>query len=933
MSTMITSDLIEALSQCRRKAFWTCRAGPVGVEHEYLTIMRLRESVHRGDFRDSVARLGSHPHDQTARLIVCSNGLLEKGDLSADCDAVSQTDRCVPNDDSAHEPYLAVGTYSITREQRLRLAFAGFVVGESRRCRPSSGVLIPMSRKPQRVKLDDLYPSIRSAIATLRQDHTATNCEAPALMLNEHCPTCQFRLHCIEEAGRSENLTLLERVTPKLFKKYHDKGIFTVTQLSHVFRPRRQRKQKRRSNSTFNVELQALAIRTGKVYLNEPPSIPESPVELFLDIEGIPDEGFHYLIGLVVKTPDQLLEHTFWADSPNQERAIFEKLMEVTSRYEAAPIFHYGSYDSKALQRARKNYGSSCMALQDRLVNINALIFGKVYFPSRSNSLKDLGRCVGATWDAPITSGLDSLVWRYRWEQTHDEVIKTHLFSYNRNDCHAVRLLLSELRELGRAARTRSDVDFPDTPKLNCTDQGAALHYAFERILSSAHAHYRQDRIRIRRPVDSSEAVEGRPGGVKGHPMYVRVVPKRASRVVSVRRRMKCPRRAHRGQLLVPTGEVAEHTIIDLRFTKTGCRKTTTKYVGERARCPRCQRVYPPPAILRFKNRLFGLRFQAWAVYQRVVFRLPYSAIADVIENLFNEKVSHAAIVKFVGQVSDEYASTETMLLRQILSSRFIHVDETKISIHGTTCYVWVLTNGSHVVFRLTDTRESTLIQQIVNGYSGILVSDFFGGYDAVPCRQQKCLVHLIRDLNDDLWKHPFSKEYERFVVSVKDLLVPIFDDTGKYGLKTRHLQKHAKRVDRFYNETIEGDISESEVVLKYQKRFLRYRESLFMFLFEDGIPWNNNTGERAIRHLAIQRKISGAFYEPVTLQYLVLLGIAQTCRFQGKSFLSFLLSGEKDVDKYVERKHKRPTRKVERPIGTSTGQAIDEILGSPESR
>ena len=89
---------------------------------------------------------------------------------------------------------------------------------------------------------------------------------------------------------------------------------------------------------------------------------------------------------------------------------------------------------------------------------------------------------------------------------------------------------------------------------------------------------------------------------------------------------------------------------------------------------------------------------------------------------------------------------------------------------------------------------------------------------------------------------------------------MPIFDDVGKYGLKTRHLQKHAKDVDRFYNRTIEGEISDSEVVLKYQKRFLRYRESLFRFLFEDGIPWNNNTGERAIRHLAIQRKISLTF-------------------------------------------------------------------------
>ena len=54
---------------------------------------------------------------------------------------------------------------------------------------------------------------------------------------------------------------------------------------------------------------------------------------------------------------------------------------------------------------------------------------------------------------------------------------------------------------------------------------------------------------------------------------------------------------------------------------------------------------------------------------------------------------------------------------------------------------------------------------------------------------------------------------------------------------------------------------------------------------------------ERAIRHLAVQRKISGTFYKKFVRQYLLLLGIAQTCRFQGKSFLKFLLSKEKDVN------------------------------------
>src|SRR5207245_1646827 len=104
---------------------------------------------------------------------------------------------------------------------------------------------------------------------------------------------------------------------------------------------------------------------------------------------------------------------------------------------------------------------------------------------------------------------------------------------------------------------------------------------------------------------------------------------------------------------------------------------------------------------------------------------------------------------------------------------------------------------------------------------------------------------------------------------------------------------------DQFYERVITDRTYHSDLTIKYQSRFKRYRQSLFTFLEHDGIPWNNNTAERAIRHLAVQRKISGYFFKSVAPKYLLMLGITQTCRFQGKSLLKFLMSGEKDIDKF----------------------------------
>jgi hypothetical protein len=90
------------------------------------------------------------------------------------------------------------------------------------------------------------------------------------------------------------------------------------------------------------------------------------------------------------------------------------------------------------------------------------------------------------------------------------------------------------------------------------------------------------------------------------------------------------------------------------------------------------------------------------------------------------------------------------------------------------------------------------------------------------------------------------------------------------------------------------------------KKRFIQYRESLFTFLEYDGIPWENNTAERALRHLTVQEKISGFFHKSLMPDYLRLLAIQQTCRFQGKSFFKFLFSGETDLDTFETRKRTR---------------------------
>jgi predicted RecB family nuclease len=913
VTTTITSDLVEAYSFCPRKAFLlmtgaTTSPGP----HDYELVIREQADANRQAHRDRLAEAVEvvpfgGPADLAAGRGVLADAELTAGALRARYDFLAKVDEPSRLGQHAYEPVRAIGTGAASRTDALCSAYQGLVLGEVQGRLPVSATLVRSGGCPRKVQLAGKYKAARRVVEALRVWASNPPGDAPPVVLNKHCPICPFRGACLPQAEKEDSLSLLDRMTPRLMRKYHDKGIFTVRQLSYVYRPRRGKKKAGRQ-VRHSLELQALAIRTGKIHVEHLPEVPRGPVELVVDLEGIPDRANYYLAGVLVCKVGEAEYLSFWADDTAGEAAMWSALVERLEAFRDAPIYHYGGYEKKAFATLAKRHGRGSN-LASRLVNMASAVYGKLYFPIRSNGLKSLGRFLGATWSDPQASGLQSLAWRHRWEMTGDEQHKQSLLLYNREDCEAVRLLVDRLDRIRRDADSDPEVEFARRPKRIASVTGQAVHGQFERILKSAEATSAGREICIREE-DAEEGKPGKPGAPKGHQAYQRIIPAKAGRTVILPSKRSCPR--NHGRLTTVDRQVAERIVIDLVFTRNGCRKTITRYTARKGYCPRCDRHYLPPSLDRLCKYQFGHGFQAWSVYQRVVLRLPYHIITQVMEHLFGVGLSAGTVIRFLKYLADYYAPTEAAILQEILKSSFVHVDETKISIQGVDHYVWVFTDGKHVVFRMTETRETDIVREVLAGYQGVLISDFYPGYDSMPCRQQKCLVHLIRDINDDLWKDPFDREFEAFAVELQELLVPILEAINRYGPKAWHLRRFNRNVERFYEKNVTGREYRSEAAETYRKRFARYRESLFTFLGQDGIPWNNNMAERAIRQLAVQRKISGRFYKRAVPQYLRLLAISQTCRFQAKSFLKFLLSKETDVDSF---RRTRPVR-YSHPVG-----------------
>jgi hypothetical protein len=206
----------------------------------------------------------------------------------------------------------------------------------------------------------------------------------------------------------------------------------------------------------------------------------------------------------------------------------------------------------------------------------------------------------------------------------------------------------------------------------------------------------------------------------------------------------------------------------------------------------------------------------------------------------------------------------------------------------------------NEVAYICTGTREGGYIKELLKDFKGVLVSDFYAAYDSINCPQQKCLIHLIRDINDSLYKNPYDEGLKQLAERFTNLLRPMIETIDRFGLKQHYLKKHLQSLDPFYKKLKKLNLV-TETSVKLRERFEKNRDNLFTFLKYNGIPWNNNNAEHAVKPFAMLRNIiKGVTSGKGLREYLILLSICETCKYRGLDFLDFLRSGEKDIDVFA---------------------------------
>jgi predicted RecB family nuclease len=185
----------------------------------------------------------------------------------------------------------------LTKDDRLLLAFDALVLSQVLGRPVSLGKIIHGDdHATLKVKTSGLAAEVRKRIGKLAA--LLSSPAPPDLVLNRHCAECEFQARCRKLAVEKDDLSLLATMSAKERQEFRSKGIFTVTQLSCTFRPRRRPKRLRDKREKYHHSLKALAIREKKIHIVGSPELKIEGTPVYLHVEGLPDRDFYYLIGL-----------------------------------------------------------------------------------------------------------------------------------------------------------------------------------------------------------------------------------------------------------------------------------------------------------------------------------------------------------------------------------------------------------------------------------------------------------------------------------------------------------------------------------------------------------------------------------------------------------------------------------------------------------
>ena len=279
-----------------------------------------------------------------------------------------------------------------------------------------------------------------------------------------------------------------------------------------------------------------------------------------------------------------------------------------------------------------------------------------------------------------------------------------------------------------------------------------------------------------------------------------------------------------------------------------------------------------------------------------------------------------------------EHCNAVIPMIKKEITNDFcaVHLDESpwKILSSEGTSYMWAMSNRIGSYYQFEPSRSGKIAEEILKDYEGSVVTDGYGGYNAIKknekIRLQQCWAHARREFFD--LRSAYPKEVGEIVPIIDELFAiegkaKIFDELRRLR-KTESVDVVRRIQEWLFNER-QKQFPQSGIS-KAINYCLKFWSELTWFLKDCSVPLSNNDAERALRHVVMGRKnfagsktINGA--DTAASLYTVIES-AKKAEINPGDYLKYLIDARwhgddlKTPQKYAKEKLKRRPSKITFP-------------------
>jgi len=275
--------------------------------------------------------------------------------------------------------------------------------------------------------------------------------------------------------------------------------------------------------------------------------------------------------------------------------------------------------------------------------------------------------------------------------------------------------------------------------------------------------------------------------------------------------------------------------------------------------CPCCsqKQIVQPPAGLEME-RTFGSRLESIVVYYRQEQHMSYKRTEKALLNLYGVKISQGGIDGIMQRAGTQAIKRVSAIEATVQQSAVIYCDETGSRVDSNNWWEWVFCTSKAILHVLRFNRSSDVIRDVMgSAQADVWVSDCYLAQLISPARQrQLCLAHQLRNLQAVVDAYP-TLTWPKAMQVVFRYAIHLHHQRSQ--LSPEQFAAQVNRIERYTDRLLQRSLSPPDAV-RLQRRYLKYRHHLFVFLYRTDLEPTNNVAEQALRPSVIHRKVTGCF-------------------------------------------------------------------------